>query len=437
MKKKYLLALLTVITLLTIWPTLILAAPESSSPKKAQTTNLNHLRQEAPRVFIDCRRCDRDYIREQITYVNYVRDRKDADIHVLITDQPTGSGGREYTLTFIGLKKFAGQEHTLVFTSGPTDTWDEIRKGQVEVLERGLFPFLLDTPIVNFIYLDFRERLEPTAVRDPWKFWVFSISFDGNFQGEESRKSHSLEVNFSANKVTPDIKIRLGLSGDFNRRKYIYQDETIKTTSDEKNFTAMVVKSLGEHFSLGGWVEAEASTYSNLDLFFNIAPAIEFNVFPYSESTRRQLRFLYKIGWIRNNYIEETIFGKLQETLYNESLSATLEVREPWGSMSASLEGSHYFHDFKKNRLELRGFLSFRIFRGLSMTVRGRFERIHDQLSLPSGGASLDEVLLRIKELETSYDYSFSLGFRYTFGSVYSNVVNPRFGRIRSRGYFR
>ena len=292
-------------------------------------------------------------------------------------------------------------------------------------------------PIVNFIYLDFRERLEPTAVRDPWKFWVFSISFDGNFQGEESRKSHSLEVNFSANKVTPDIKIRLGLSGDFNRRKYIYQDETIKTTSDEKNFTAMVVKSLGEHFSLGGWVEAEASTYSNLDLFFNIAPAIEFNVFPYSESTRRQLRFLYKIGWIRNNYIEETIFGKLQETLYNESLSATLEVREPWGSMSASLEGSHYFHDFKKNRLELRGFLSFRIFRGLSMTVRGRFERIHDQLSLPSGGASLDEVLLRIKELETSYDYSFSLGFRYTFGSVYSNVVNPRFGRIRSRGYFR
>lgn len=71
------------------------------------------------------------------------------------------------------------------------------------------------------------------------------------------------------------------------------------------------------------------------------------------------------------------------------------------------------------------------------MTVRGRFERIHDQLSLPSGGASLDEVLLRIKELETSYDYSFSLGFRYTFGSVYSNVVNPRFGRIRSRGYFR
>jgi hypothetical protein len=199
----------------------------------------------------------------------------------------------------------------------------------------------------------------------------------------------------------------------------------------------MVVKSLDEHFSIGGWVEAESSTYSNLDLFFNIAPAIEFNVFPYSESTRRQLRFLYKIGWIRNNYIEETIFGKLQETLYNESLSATLEVREPWGSISASLEGSHYFHDWKKNRLELRGFLSFRIFRGLSMTVRGRFERIHDQLSLPRRGASLDEVLLRIKELETSYDYSFSIGFRYTFGSVYSNVVNPRFGRIRYRGYFR
>lgn len=407
-----------------------------SASSQQQGEDLNHLREMAPKVFIDCRGCDRDYFREHITYVNYVRDRQDADIHVLITDQPTGSGGREYTITFIGLKKFKEKQHTLVFTSGPTATRDEIRRGQVEVLERGLFPFLLETPLCNYIYLDFKQRLEPTAVSDPWKFWIFSLSFDGDFQGEESRKSHSLEVNFSANKVTPDLKIRLGLSGEFDRRKYIYEDETIKTASDEKNFTGMVAKSLGEHWSIGGWVEAESSTYSNMDLYFNLAPAIEFNIFPYSESTRRQLRLMYKIGLVRNDYTEETIFGKLKETLYNESLTAILEIREPWGSMSVSLEGSHYFHDFEKNRLQLSGFLSFRIFRGLSVDIRGRYERIHDQLSLPRGEASLDEVLLRIKELQTAYDYFFSIGFRYTFGSVYSNVVNPRFGQIRYRGFW-
>lgn len=415
------------------------AAQENKQDSLTTSTRQNDieaLRISAPRVFIDCRGCDRDYFREEITYVNYVRDRKDADIHVLITEQGTGSGGREYTISFIGLKMFAGTglDNTLVHASGPTDTRDEIRRVQVEVLERGLFPFIVKTPIAEHIYLEFRERLQPTSVEDPWNFWVFSISMDGRFSGEKSRSSRSIDLNISANRITPDLKIRLGASGDFDERKFEYDSETLVSKSDEKDITAMVAKSLGEHWSVGGWVEAEASTYSNLDVLFTIAPAVEYNYFPYSESTRRQLRFLYKIGWNSANYMEETIFNKTSETLFNQTLTATLEVREPWGSASTSLEGAHYFHDFSKYRLELRGFLSFRVFKGLSMNVSGRYERIHDQLSLPKGEATLDEILLRRKELETNYDYSFSVGLRYTFGSVYSNVVNPRFGSIRFRG---
>jgi hypothetical protein len=396
--------------------------------------DLNGLRNSAPKVFIDFRRGDRDYFRENLTYVNYVRDRKDADIHILVTQQGTGSGGQEYTFSFIGLKDFAGRDHTLVYASGPTDTRDETRQGQLEILERGLFPYLVDTPICEYIYLDFRKRLEPTAVKDPWKFWVFSISADGRLSGESSRSSRSLDMNFSANKVTPRIKIRLGLSADFDRRIFEYEDETITSVSDQKNFSCMVVKSLGDHWSVGGWVEAESSTYSNLDYFLNVAPALEYNVFPYSESTRRQLRFLYRVGWNSMNYIEETIYAKTAETLYGQSLTMIFEVREPWGNASVSLEGSHYFHDFDKNRFEVGGNLSLRVFKGLSMNIFGRYERIHDQLSLPMGDATIDEVLLRRRELATDYDYSISVGIRYTFGSVYSNVVNPRFGRPRFRG---
>ena len=119
----------------------------------------------------------------------------------------------------------------------------------------------------------------------------------------------------------------------------------------------------------------------------------------------------------------------MQESLLSQSLTVTLEIREPWGSASTSLQGSHYFHNFSKNRLELRGYLDFRIFKGLSVDISGRYKRIRDQLSLPLGEASLDEILLARKELATSYEYSISVGLRYTFGSVYSNVVNPRFGR--------
>lgn len=225
---------------------------------QGQEADHEDLRESAPKVFIDCDHCDRDYFREHITYVNYVRDRKDADVHILITEQHTGSGGHEYTFAFIGLKECADVKHTLICTSGPTDTREDIRRVQMEVLERGLFPYLVETPIAEHIYLDFRKRLEPTAVVDPWKFWVFSISADGRISGESSQSSRSLDVNISANKVTPDIKIRLGLSGEFEKEVYDYEDETITSTSEEKDFSGMVVKSISSHWSVGGWVEAES-----------------------------------------------------------------------------------------------------------------------------------------------------------------------------------
>lgn len=104
----------------------------SSVFAQSEQEDLNDLRNSAPKVFMDFRRGDRDYFRENLTYVNYVRDRKDADIHILVTQQGTGSGGQEYTFSFIGLKEFAGRDHTLVYASGPTDTRDETRQGQLE-----------------------------------------------------------------------------------------------------------------------------------------------------------------------------------------------------------------------------------------------------------------------------------------------------------------
>ena len=60
---------------------------------------------------------------------------------------------------------------------------------------------------------------------------------------------------------------------------------------------------------------ASASTYSNYDLDAGLSPGIEFNVFPYSESTRRQLTFKYSAGIQYANYTDTTIFGKTTETL--------------------------------------------------------------------------------------------------------------------------
>ncbi len=53
---------------------------------------------EGLRVFLDCGPCDDDYLRQEITFVNYVRDRPDAQVHVLVTREGTGGGGRAWTL---------------------------------------------------------------------------------------------------------------------------------------------------------------------------------------------------------------------------------------------------------------------------------------------------------------------------------------------------
>jgi hypothetical protein len=96
--------------------------------------------------------------------------------------------------------------------------------------------------------------------------------------------------------------------------------------------------------------------------------------------------------------------------------------------VSLELEGSHFLHDLAKNRVQLAGEVSFRIWRGLSFEIDGSYTRIRDQIALPRGGASYEEVLLRQKQLATGYDYSFSIGLNFSFGSTRSNVVNPRFG---------
>ena len=400
----------------------------ASTEEEGKNVSINDLKKHAPAVFLDCWRCDKDFIRTEITYVNYVRAREDADIHILITEQRTGSNGREYTMEFIGQKRFEGVDDSVTYSTLSTDTHDESREKMVEAMKKGLFPFLMKTPLAKHLSVVFQQKLRPTSVIDPWNFWVFYVSADGRLSGEKSRQYHSIRGNFSASRITPTWKIRMGVSGYFDESIFDYEGETITSKSERQTASGLVVRSISDHWSVGGWAGWTHNTYSNQDSVWYAAPAVEYNLFPYGESTRRQLRFLYRLSLTHASYIEETIYAKSSEDLFRQSLAIILSIREPWGNASTSLEGSHYFHDLSKNRVQLEGHLGLRLVRGLSLSVHAGYSRIHDQLGLRKGDASLDEILLRRKELATDFDYSLSLGLSYTFGSVYSNVVNPRFG---------
>src|SRR5436190_12714105 len=102
------------------------------------------------RVFLDCGRCDEDYIKKEVTFIDYVRNREDADVHVLVTTQETGGGGSQWTLKFIGLgAKNQGADQTLTYNSSATATGDEVRAGFVEVFKLGLVRYAVNTPIVD------------------------------------------------------------------------------------------------------------------------------------------------------------------------------------------------------------------------------------------------------------------------------------------------
>ena len=118
------------------------------------------------------------------------------------------------------------------------------------------------------------------------------------------------------------------------------------------------------------------------------------------------------------------------------SLRLAYNTRQPWGSADMSVSGSQYLHDTTKNRLGVSGGASVRIFRGFEVSFRGSYSRIRDQLSLPAEGATEEEIFLRLRQLATSYRYFSFVTLSYRFGSIFSNVVNPRFRNTGQEVFF-
>lgn len=384
---------------------------------------------DVPKLFLDCNRCDGTYIRREITFVDYVRDPQQADVHVLVTDEPTGAGGREYVVELIGMRAFAGEVHRISFTTGPSDSWDEQRQALVRALKVGLVPFLLQTPMANRVSVDVAggEQRVAEATNDPWNGWVFEFYGDGYANFEASRSALRTRYGVSANRVTEDWKIRLRPYFNYSLQRFESSEGTVESRSRRDGFDSFVIRSIDEHWSTGLFGGIYTSTFDNIDLRLGVSPAVEYSLFPYREASRRELTFVYRAGMAHVAYRDTTIFGKITELLVSEELEMNYILRQPWGYVNVGIEGSHYFHDLSKYRLEFDGGISVRLARGLSLHSGAEVDLIQDQLNLPRGDASFEEVLLRQRQLATSFEINASVGFRYTFGSIYNNVVNTRF----------
>lgn len=380
-------------------------------------------------VYLDCAQCDRTFIRREIGFVNYVRDRALADIHLFVTSERTGSGGRFYTLSFIGHGKYAEANMIRTHTSYDTDTFDEVRTGLTEAIKRGLVPFVLETEVgdqlrITFVEEENQEAFEPEY--DPWNSWVFEVYAGGYAKEESSQGRLDIRYGFYATRVTEKWRVRARPYFNHNIRRFETSDETIRDVSRRHGFDGYVIRSLSDHWSAGLFNDVLSSTFTNMNLRVQLSPALEYSLYPYEHSSRKEITFRYRVLGGYYDYIEETLFDKTREFLYRQSLSATARFQQPWGGLSAQLSGSHYLHDFDKNRIEFFSRVQLRVAKGLQLDVSGSVEVIHDQLFLAKGDATLDEILLQRSQLATTFEFTGRIGFSYTFGSIYNNVVNTR-----------
>lgn len=399
-----------------------------SSILLGQEPDSTDILKDAPKLFLDAHRIDMDYVRRKIKFVNYVNDRRQADIYVLVTTNKTGSKGREYTLTFTGRNKFEGLNDTLIYNSLSTYTKDNIREGFVKTLKIGLMPYMLKTPLFNMFDIKFNYAINNNLLTDKWDYWIFRTRLRGSFNGEESRNSYYISSSIDADRITEEWKLRLGADLNYDEENYNYAGaENYSSFTRSLAAHARIVKSLTDHWSLGANSYFYSSTYRNIKQNYQIGPAIEYNIFPYSESTYREMRLSYSINYNFNKYYEKTIYNKMEEHLVRQYVELNTEFTQPWGQIELNAVFSNFLSDASKNRLHIYSDVSINFFEGFAFSFGVGYSMIHDQINLPARDLNLDEILLRRSELATQYSYWMSTGISYTFGSIYNNIVNTRF----------
>lgn len=402
----------------------------------ASAQNQNDL--QKLKVFIDCSRvgCDWGYIRTQIKIVDFLFDSEASDVHILITAQRAGNGGKQYALLFYGQHNYDYYNDTLYFTTKAGATGNEVRKQMVDAVMAGIAPLVARTAYASAISIDMKgnkstRSLSEVVTKDKWNYWTFNVGVDGRLNADKNYKSNRFSSNFSANRTTENIKVGFRIHGSKNHSVYQYEDSTgiskYTVNNGDYSFFNNLVKTLSPHWSYGYQLSFSNSTFSNFKrkMYFN--PAIEYNFYPYSEVNNRFFVLRYGIYVSRNNYYDTTIYNKLKETLYGHKLSAALTLNQKWGSFYSSIYYKNYFSDWKLNNMGIDLNVNVRITGGLSFYVHTNGSIVHDQIYLVKGDVSEQDLLIKTRQLGSSYNYNLYFGVNFRFGSKLNNFVNPSF----------
>jgi len=80
--------------------------------------------------------------------------------------------------------------------------------------------------------------------------------------------------SLNANRTTKDWKINLNTGFDIYNKIYDFGDSTVKSRQNSENIYGLIVKSISNHWSVGGTFKVLSSSYNNQKILFNIMPVL-------------------------------------------------------------------------------------------------------------------------------------------------------------------
>ncbi len=392
-------------------------------------------RADAPlriRLFFNClsEPCHKTYLTNELTFFDVVRDRFQADVQVMVIRQPNAGGGTHCTVRFLGQRGFAGVEDSTALEFPPAATAVQERTALLDAVRSGLAPYVLRSPWRWAVQVQYPTRPTDSLVSraDRWRAWIFQLGTEGGFEGESNRSVVRNNSYFSPYRITARSKFVFDSWFEYTRTRFTLDSQTVLVPVRSYGFNTYYAKSLGGHWSAALFSSVYGSQYSNILLQHRIAPAIEYNLYPFSENTHRQLRFAYQAGYRHFRYFDTTVYNRLTETRPYHRLSVVAAYAQPWGTVSSVLQYHGYLDQGQRQyRLTAQANVALRLFEGFSLRLDGSTSLVNDQISLSKYEASPEELLLRGSQLPTKVLYNATVGFSYTFGSTNNSVVNPRF----------
>ena len=194
------------------------------------STLLNGQDNGVPTVFVDCqsRECFVNYLRQEVRYINYVRDRQVADAYVLVTDQSASAGSREVQMVFMFSPKLGIANDTLIYYREANISELDRQDIFVQNFNHGILPYLLKTDLadnINYnVETDSSQDLSLTPLADPWNYWSFDVGLNLNISGESSFKEQGYFSRFTASRVQAETKTFLRTWYNYEKSQFTLSD---------------------------------------------------------------------------------------------------------------------------------------------------------------------------------------------------------------------